>query len=173
MLNRGVPRPAGPHTVEIVVAHGYHPNFVKVPAGRPIRLVFRREDDEPCADRVVFSAPHLERRLAPNGVTVIDLPAVSGEVRFTCARGRYRGRIRALPAGAVDTFPGTATGLGVVAAVATALLILLGLATSSGSAEALALGIALLLGDLAALAFLILRTAQLRLAPGGSRSPRE
>lgn len=80
--------------IELLVSDGYHPARVAAVAGIPIRLVFKRLDSDPCLDRVVFSAPHIERRLAPGSTTIVDLPAQrGGEIRFTCAMGRYRGRI--------------------------------------------------------------------------------
>lgn len=90
--------------IEIVVSDGYHPAQIEARAGVPIRLVFLRRDDHACSDRVVFSEPRLERRLAPYATTVVDLPTVAGrEIRFTCGMGRYRGRIELLSPQAFDT----------------------------------------------------------------------
>ena len=86
--------PAGWQVVDVVVDRGYHPDAIVARAGIPLRLVFRREDDDTCSERIIFSAPHLDRRLAATGATTIELPAQApGEVRFTCGMGRYRGRI--------------------------------------------------------------------------------
>ena len=86
--------PDGRQVVDVVVDRGYHPDAIIARAGLPLRLVFRRDDDDACSERVVFSSPHLDRRLAATGPTTIDLPAQPpGEVRFTCGMGRYRGRI--------------------------------------------------------------------------------
>ena len=86
--------PSGRQVVEITVRAGYRPGEIVARAGVPLRIIFLREDDDVCTERVVFSAPRLERRLAPTGVTIIDLPAQpSGDVRFTCGMGRYRGHI--------------------------------------------------------------------------------
>lgn len=94
---------AGLQVAHVSVRGGYTPNVVEARAGMPLRLVFHREEDTPCSDRVVFSSPHVDRHLAPYGDTTIELPAQGpGEVRFTCAMGRYRGLIRltgSLPAG--------------------------------------------------------------------------
>ena len=87
--------PSGHQVVEVTVRAGYRPDAILARAGLPLRIVFRREDDDVCSERVVFSAPRLERRLAPAGTTTIDLPAQPpGEIRFTCGMGRYRGHIR-------------------------------------------------------------------------------
>ena len=86
--------PDGQQVVEVAIDRGYHPNAIVARAGLPLRLVFRREDDDACSERVVFSAPKLDRRLAPTGTTTIELPAQPpGQVRFTCGMGRYRGHI--------------------------------------------------------------------------------
>ena len=86
--------PDGRQVVDVVVDRGYHPDTIVARAGVPLRLVFRRDDQDACSERVVFSSPHLDRRLATTGPTTIDLPAQPpGEVRFTCGMGRYRGRI--------------------------------------------------------------------------------
>jgi hypothetical protein len=86
--------PAGYQVVDVLVDRGYQPDAMEATAGVPIRLVFLREDDDPCSERVVFSSPRVDRRLAATGTTTVDLPAQApGEVRFTCGMGRYRGRI--------------------------------------------------------------------------------
>ncbi len=86
--------PAGRQVVHVVVDRGYRPDAIVAWAGMPLRLVFRREDHDACSERIVFSSPHLDRRLAPTGTTTIELPAQSpGEIRFTCGMGRYRGHI--------------------------------------------------------------------------------
>lgn len=80
--------------IDITVAGGYRPQSIVARADIPLRLVFHRQDDETCSERVVFSSPRIERRLAPGADTTILLPAQpAGEVRFTCGMGRYRGHI--------------------------------------------------------------------------------
>jgi hypothetical protein len=84
----------GHQTVAITVRGGYQPDSIRARAGEPLRIVFRRQDEDACSERVVFSSPRLDRRLAATGATTIDLPAQPpGEIRFTCGMGRYRGRI--------------------------------------------------------------------------------
>jgi hypothetical protein len=84
----------GRQVVEVEVSGGYRPAIITARADEPLRLIFRRLDDDPCTERVVFSNPRLERKLAARAPTVIDLPAQpAGEVRFTCGMGRYRGSI--------------------------------------------------------------------------------
>lgn len=84
----------GHQVVDVTVQAGYHPGAIVARAGLPLRLVFRRDDDDTCSERVVFSAPRLDRRLASTGTTIIDLPSQpAGEIRFTCGMGRYWGHI--------------------------------------------------------------------------------
>lgn len=92
----GATRPdrLGHQVVDIIVDRGYRPDRIQARADVPIRLVFHRLDDDPCFERVVFSAPRLDRYLSESSVTVVDLPGQApGVVRFTCGLGRYRGRI--------------------------------------------------------------------------------
>ena len=84
----------GHQVVDVTVHDGYHPDRIVARAGLPLRLVFRRVEDDACSERVVFSSPRFDRRLAAIATTTIDLPAQpAGHVRFTCGMGRYRGRI--------------------------------------------------------------------------------
>jgi hypothetical protein len=85
---------SGRQTIEVTIRAGYRPGSIIARAGLPIRVVFRREDEDECTERVVFSAPRLVRQIAITGTTTVDLPArPPGDIRFTCAMGRYRGRI--------------------------------------------------------------------------------
>ena len=96
-LSRERRDPAGYQVVDVVVDRGDQPDAIQALAGVPIRLVFHREDDDPCSERVVFSSPRIDRRLAATGTTTVELPGQSpGEIRFTCGMGRYRGRIQVI-----------------------------------------------------------------------------
>jgi len=85
----------GNQLIDVSVANGYSPDSIIARADRPLRLTFHRSDDDPCTERVIFSSPHLDRYLRPKAPTMIVLPAQApGQVRFTCAMGRYRGLIQ-------------------------------------------------------------------------------
>ena len=91
---------SGQQVVDVTVHRGYQPDSIRARAGVPLRVVFRRVDEDTCSERVVFSSPHLDRRLSATGSTAIDLPAQPpGEIRFTCGMGRYRGRIELVDEG--------------------------------------------------------------------------
>ena len=78
----------------ILVKGGYTPDRIRVAAGRPVRLLFRREETAACSEQVVLpdygkSAP------LPTG-TVVPVEFMSGEPgehEFTCQMGMLRGRI--------------------------------------------------------------------------------
>ncbi len=94
-LARARPMRRGAQVAHVTVRDGYRPHTIAARAGVPLRLVFHRDEDTPCSERVVFSSPHLDRHLTAHGETNVDLPAQGpGDVRFTCGMGRYRGLIR-------------------------------------------------------------------------------
>lgn len=89
-------RPAadGVQEATIQVRNGYQPDVVRVRAGFPVRLVFQREDDDPCAARVYLSEPPLSRHLTPFATTAVTFtPQRIGDHLFTCEEGRFRGRL--------------------------------------------------------------------------------
>lgn len=87
--------PSAEQIVEVTVRDGYHPRTIAARAGVPLRIIFHRQENDACTQRVVFSEPRLERHLAAFRSTTVDLPArPAGLVRFTCGMGRYRGQIQ-------------------------------------------------------------------------------
>ncbi len=133
--------------VEVVVADGYRPDHIEASAGVPLRIIFRRLEDHPCSDHVVFSSPRLERRLAPMSTTIVDLPAQPGrEIRFTCGMGRYRGRIDLItpttPGGASRAAPALAGWPALVAFLAAVAFTASGGLTVERLAVVLAAGVA-------------------------------
>lgn len=84
----------GVQEMEIVVRGRYRPATVIVKKGIPVRLLFNRQEDEPCSERVVFSDFQQERWLAPFTTTAVQfIPSRPGEFLFTCAQGMYQGRL--------------------------------------------------------------------------------
>lgn len=84
----------GVQVIDVTVDKGFHPSVIRARPGLPLRLALHRLDASECAARIVFSEPRIERHLALEATTVIELPALSpGEIRFTCGMGRYAGRI--------------------------------------------------------------------------------
>lgn len=78
----------------IVVRGGYSPDTIQVEAGRPVRLVFNRQEADPCSEKVVFDAFGVSADL-PEGanVPVEFTPSEPGEYEFACQMGMLRGKV--------------------------------------------------------------------------------
>ncbi|MEX1207891.1 MAG: cupredoxin domain-containing protein [Acidimicrobiia bacterium] len=78
----------------IVVRGGYSPDTVRVDVGRPVRLVFNRQESDPCSERVVLDAFELSAEL-PQGqnVALEFTPREAGSFEFACQMGMLRGRV--------------------------------------------------------------------------------
>jgi plastocyanin domain-containing protein len=76
------------------VRGGYEPETVYACAGKPVAIVFRREETAPCSERVIFPALGKSAMLpAYEDVTVDLTPPGPGEYEFTCQLGILRGRL--------------------------------------------------------------------------------
>ncbi len=84
----------GVQSALVVVKGGYTPDTIVVERGRPVRLVFRREESASCSERVVIPAFD-KNALLPEGeeVALEFLPSERGEYPFRCQMGMFRGRI--------------------------------------------------------------------------------
>ena len=84
----------GEQEVRIVVKGGYEPSTVRVAAGRPVRLVFDRQEASSCSEEVVFADFGLRRFLPAHQETVLEVtPAAPGTYPFTCGMGLMHGRL--------------------------------------------------------------------------------
>jgi plastocyanin domain-containing protein len=77
-----------------VVRGGYSPDTIQVEAGRPVRLVFNRQEADPCSEKVVFDAFGVSADL-PEGanIPVEFTPSEPGEYEFACQMGMLRGKL--------------------------------------------------------------------------------
>ena len=84
----------GYQEVMVLVKGGYTPDTIRVSAGRPVRLLFRREETAACSEQVVL-ADFGKSAVLPEGqvVPVEFLPTKPGEHEFTCQMGMLRGRL--------------------------------------------------------------------------------
>ncbi len=84
----------GYQEVMVLVKAGYTPDTIRVSAGKPVRLLFRREETAACSEQVVL-ADFGKSAVLPEGqvVPVEFLPAEPGEHEFTCQMGMLRGRL--------------------------------------------------------------------------------
>lgn len=84
----------GIQETRVIVKGGYSPDTIRVEAGRPVRLVFDRQEADPCSERVVFDSVGVSAEL-PTGtkVPVEFTPATPGEYEFACQMGMLRGKV--------------------------------------------------------------------------------
>jgi len=85
---------SGAQEAFIVVRGGYSPDTIQVKAGRPVRLVFNRQEADPCSEKVVFDAFGVSADL-PEGanIPVEFTPSEPGEYEFACQMGMLRGKV--------------------------------------------------------------------------------
>ena len=78
----------------ILVKGGYTPNTIRVTAGRPVRLLFRREETAACSEQVVLADFGKSAPLPTGQVVPIEfMPGEPGTHEFTCQMGMLRGQI--------------------------------------------------------------------------------
>ena len=78
----------------ILVKGGYTPDTIRVAAGRPVRLLFRREETAACSEQVVLADFGKAAPLPTGTVVPMEfMPGDPGEHEFTCQMGMLRGRI--------------------------------------------------------------------------------
>lgn len=87
-------RNAADQTRLIHVDGSYRPSEVRIRAGEPARLIFRRQETSACSDRVVFPDFGISVALPPFEDVAIDLPASEpGEHEFACPSHVLQGRL--------------------------------------------------------------------------------
>jgi len=84
----------GVQEVQVLVKGGYHPDVIPVEAGRPVRLVFYRDETADCSAQVVFEGLDIDRALPPVEKTAIEFtPYDPGDYHFRCGLSVIRGRV--------------------------------------------------------------------------------
>jgi Cu+-exporting ATPase len=80
------------HEVRVRVKDSFEPDVIRASTGRPLRLVFRREETAANSERVVLPAFGRSATLPPyEDVTLEIVPEETGEFEFACELGRPRG----------------------------------------------------------------------------------
>jgi Cu(I)/Ag(I) efflux system membrane fusion protein len=78
--------------VRILVKAGYHPDTVRVAAGRSIRLIFERREKSSCSEEIVFPDFKIRKMLPAFRSTEIEIPAQKpGTYRFHCGMDMLEG----------------------------------------------------------------------------------
>ena len=85
---------AGVQQVPITVKGGYDPDVIVVRQGRPVRLLFTRQESSLCSEMVIFDKIGQSAKL-PEGETIAVefTPKERGEIPFQCQMGMLRGKI--------------------------------------------------------------------------------
>ena len=95
-LRRKPPR-RDPDDLRIVVRGGFSPETIDVPAWKPLRIVFRREETGLASETVIFRSLGLSATLPPHQDVPLDLPALKpGQYEFTGQLESLRGRLVAI-----------------------------------------------------------------------------
>ncbi len=78
----------------VTISGGYSPATVVVSAGRPVRLVFDRQERSSCSEEIVIPAFGVKKFLPAFEKTTIEFtPATPGTYDFTCGMGMLHGRV--------------------------------------------------------------------------------
>lgn len=84
----------GTPAATIVVYGGYTPAAIRVKAGRPVRLVFDRQETSGCSEEVVFPDFGIRKFLPAFEKTTIEVtPPAAGTYEFTCGMSMLRGTL--------------------------------------------------------------------------------
>jgi plastocyanin domain-containing protein len=85
---------AGRQEVTVTVRGGYTPAVIRTVSGKPIRLVFDRQESSSCSEEVVFPDFNVRRFLPANERTTVEItPPAPGTYEFTCGMGMLHGRL--------------------------------------------------------------------------------
>jgi plastocyanin domain-containing protein len=85
---------SGYQEATILVKGGYTPDTIVVERGKPVRLVFRREESSPCSEQVLFEAFGKHATLPEGQQVAVELmPSEPGEYPFTCQMSMLRGTL--------------------------------------------------------------------------------
>ena len=85
---------AGMQEVRIAVHGGYEPATVRVAAGKPVRLIFDRQETASCSEEVVFPSFGVRKFLPAFQTTTLEVtPPSAGTYDFTCGMGMLHGKL--------------------------------------------------------------------------------
>jgi Cu+-exporting ATPase len=84
----------GAQEVRVVVKGGYEPDTIFVEAGRPVRLLFYRDERAECSSRVVFDRLGIDQALPAFETTPVEFtPREPGDYPFRCHMDMLHGRV--------------------------------------------------------------------------------
>ena len=84
----------GVQEVTIAVKGGYSPATITAKRGRPLRLVFDRQETSGCSEEVVIGQFGIRTFLPAFKQTAVEVtPREPGTYEFTCGMGMLRGKV--------------------------------------------------------------------------------
>jgi plastocyanin domain-containing protein len=84
----------GKQRLRVVVKGGYSPDTLVVKRGRPVRILFDRQESASCSDTVVFGDFGISQPLPAFTTTPVEFtPKKAGTYEFTCGMNMLRGRL--------------------------------------------------------------------------------
>jgi P-type Cu+ transporter len=85
---------AGIQELVVTVLGGYSPATLVVGVGKPVRLVFDRQETSSCSEEVVLPAFGIKKFLPAFERTTIEFtPTTPGSYDFSCGMGMLHGRV--------------------------------------------------------------------------------
>lgn len=98
VAERATAAAGGVQQIKVTVKGGYSPDRIEVEQGKPVRLLFRREESTACTEQVIFADFGVSKML-PQGqeVPVEFTPTKSGEFTFHCGMNMVRGKLIVKP----------------------------------------------------------------------------
>jgi plastocyanin domain-containing protein len=80
--------------IKVTVKGEYSPDRIVVKKGRPVRLLFYREDDSECTAQVVIPDLNVKQNLALKKETAVAfVPEKEGEFTFACGMDMMKGKL--------------------------------------------------------------------------------
>ena len=84
----------GAQTVRIKVLGGYSPQTIRVKRGRPVTLVFDRQETTPCSEEIVLADFGVRQFLTPYKETAVTItPEKAGTFDMTCGMSMLHGSL--------------------------------------------------------------------------------
>jgi plastocyanin domain-containing protein len=78
----------------VKVKGGYSPDVIVVKKGKPVRLLFLRQESSLCSEMVVFDKIGLSAKLPEGEQVMVEFtPQEAGEIPFQCQMGMLRGKL--------------------------------------------------------------------------------
>lgn len=84
----------GVQELRVTISGGYSPATISVVAGRPVRLLFDRQETNPCSEEIVIPAFGVRKFLPAHQQTTVEFtPTGVGTYEFSCGMGMLHGKI--------------------------------------------------------------------------------